>query len=275
MAQDGDAPGFDIEINLDTEDGVYKFAAYRYSSYRQADEYFKRGRDIVHDCKLFGAKEEQNGASVMAVAVGSRSEHYKVTADLEQHSEAAAGPDWATTSCSCPYADGNNLCKHVIALLLARLGRQGAWQTASRSGPAAPPEALAAAAGGRAPPAAAPAANGGRPPGSLATQGGKRKRVLPGSLGAAAGPPAKKRPAAGQSKGRAAAPKKEPAKPEKPKGPRAPPNRRAAGRAAAAAAAAEEAPPPVTVSQRLRGAELLEEEDDELVRQVKCFGSCI
>lgn len=120
-----------------------------------------------------------------------------MVADLEQHDEKASGPDWATATCTCKSAKGNNLCKHVLALLLARLDRQRAWRLASRSGPAVPPElaaeAAAAAAAGQAAggagpqPSAAPAATRALPPGSLATQGGKRKRVLPGALAAAAG----------------------------------------------------------------------------------------
>ncbi len=162
----------------------------------------------------------------------------QITAELEQHDEKATGPDWATATCTCPFAAGNNLCKHVIALLLARLDRKRAWRPACRHGPAPLPgltaEAAApagagataasapAAAGKAAAPlragataisapivageaaASAPAAGEAAPrvpaplaaapqassvllPGSLATQGGKRKRVLPGSLGAAAG----------------------------------------------------------------------------------------
>ncbi|KAL4422073.1 hypothetical protein ABPG77_001541 [Micractinium sp. CCAP 211/92] len=267
-------PGFEIEINLDTEEGVL-------SSYRRATEFVKRGREIVGGNKLYGAKEEQGGARLEALAVGSAGEQYQITAELEQHDEKATGSDWATATCTCPFAAGNNLCKHVIALLLARLDRKRAWRPACRHGPAPLPgltaEAAApagagataasapAAAGKAAAPlragataisapivageaaASAPAAGEAAPrvpaplaaapqassvllPGSLATQGGKRKRVLPGSLGAAAG-------------------------------------QRAGSQAAAAAEPPEQGLPVFAVQQRLRGEELLEDDDEELVRQ--------
>lgn len=50
----------------------------RFSSYRRAEEYLDRARDIVRASKLYGAREAQGGAHLEAVAMGTNAELYQV-----------------------------------------------------------------------------------------------------------------------------------------------------------------------------------------------------
>lgn len=87
-------------------------------------------------------------------------------------------------------------------------------------------------------------------------------------------PPAKKGPAAGLATSRVPIQKRQPAKPAKPAKRAqdvrslAAPSQRAGSQAAAAAEPPEQGLPVFAVQQRLRGEELLEDDDEELVRQV-------
>ena len=123
-----------------------------------------------------------------------------------ENSAGGADLDWAQCSCSCPYAKEHEVCKHSLALLLARLSpadwvAAGGDPAAAEADPApapAPAPAAAAGAAAAARAAAAGGSGGGAPAAARAAAAG----------GSGGGAPAAARPAASQGSGQGPAPRK-------------------------------------------------------------------
>jgi uncharacterized Zn finger protein len=164
-------------------------------SYSEGDKFLKRGAEIVQARKLLGASGSLEQRQLRARCRGSSpGEVYSVEVELVAH-ENGRDLDWAEAKCSCPHAQKAAVCKHVLAVLLARLDPE-AWQAAggalqadwvaaeARPSPRAAAGAAALARAGapvRAPTAAAPASA--QPPARQASAAGTggtgRKRRLP------------------------------------------------------------------------------------------------
>lgn len=104
--------------------------SYRLGSYKEGAKFLKRGLEIVQARKLLGATGSLHTRRLSAQCCGSGAEGliYQVEAHLVAH-ENGRDLDWAEVKCSCPHAEKAPVCKHVLAMLLARLDPE-AWQAA-------------------------------------------------------------------------------------------------------------------------------------------------
>jgi hypothetical protein len=176
------------------------FAAYRLGRYSVADRALKKAsEEILGGRKLLAASGSLEEGLLEAQCQGTAADDlYTVSVQFDPP-EANGQVDWGEPSCTCPQGAKAGVCKHALALLLARLdpakwkaaqsaqpaAAEGGGQAGAASG-AAPPGAAAAAAGAAAAAraAAAGAAAGAGGGGGGAPQAGKRK--LPSILAAPA-----------------------------------------------------------------------------------------
>lgn len=166
------------------------------ASRKAAERLLRRAREeIVPAAKrlLFGVTGSLAEGRIACKCRGSGGETYEVEA-VFQDAEGMGVIDWADVTCTCPYFQGeggrcsNAICKHTLALLLARLSRAdwvaaGGDPEAAEAGAAAAPEAAAA------PPAAAAAAAA--PAASAAASA--PAAAFPAAPGGGGGPAPKKR----------------------------------------------------------------------------------
>lgn len=75
--------------------------------YRRGVQYYRRKKVLKYE-------EQNDGAHMEALVIGSEPQPYKVIADIE-------GPDKFKAVCSCPYFE--EVCKHSVAVLLTHIAR--------------------------------------------------------------------------------------------------------------------------------------------------------
>src|SRR5277367_3633251 len=75
---------------------------------------YRRGVQYYRRKKVLKFEEDEGGAHIEALVIGSEPQPYKVMVDIED-------PENFKAVCSCPYFE--EVCKHSVAVLLTQIAR--------------------------------------------------------------------------------------------------------------------------------------------------------
>jgi hypothetical protein len=154
------------------------FAAYHLGRYSVADRALKKAsEEILGGRKLLAASGSLEEGLLEAQCRGTAAADLYTVSVRFDPPEANGQVVWGEPSCSCPQGARAGVCKHALALLLARLD-PAKWKSAQSTQP------VAAEVGGQAGPAATAAAAAGP---AAAAAGGAAAAARAAAAGAAAG----------------------------------------------------------------------------------------